>query len=180
MTRQIRLCVRAWLRLTSSPWPDPFPRPPPRAWRQPHRCSTASAVLWACPTAHGRTSPACPLGVPGADLGASDRGQPVGSPDSRAISFCTCIGSRTPQGCGMTRGLTPCRMLPSPAHERVGALDDFELSGLNTEPVRFPCLRFPTPLRAVKARLGAMMARYALARRDLHPLLAAAFDRRFP
>jgi len=79
-----------------SPWPDPFPPPIPQL--SCSLCSSASLVLWVCPTALPRASPVdghWPYRrVPPRYL----RRATQGSPGSRARSFRTCDGSPTARG----------------------------------------------------------------------------------
>ena len=73
-----------------------------------------------------------------------------GSPGFRATSVHTCIGSPTPQGCTMARAVAPCCMWPSPAHQRVGALDDSNLRGS----IPSLCLPLSTRPHALTGRRG--------------------------
>ena len=90
-----------------SPWSVPFPLPPPLFLVQ-ELCSAASQVLWNCPTAYVRLSPASEVlssrRIPCFHLPRKD----IGSPGSRAWSFRTYWRSPTAQGRSCARHFHAC------------------------------------------------------------------------
>src|SRR5262249_26037962 len=63
---------------SGSLWPGPFPPSPPQPLLRP--CSATSSVLRACPTAPGRSSSACVLGLPDAARRSIADGRPEALP----------------------------------------------------------------------------------------------------
>jgi len=86
-----------WEASPDSPWP--VLRSLLRPWRTTTLVSEASSVLRDGPTSHGRSSPAYPLGIPGADCHG---GQPWDLPPSARCASMRARGLMTAQGPGRT------------------------------------------------------------------------------